>query len=281
MSHRKYIVAKEYLLRKSDSDMKSAIFSLFHAQSNVFVYLIQQYMSTAIENAKKFQIEINNVSEALKQIEQISLKTRILSINSSIEAAHADMAGKGFSVIAKEIGALSEQTKACTDKVNEIDKELVSDFEVERKSSEQLESYIRVFSESNDKVMGDVSEFSTIEENGFVITTLAKRLENHADFMRNLLKNAGTRNKIADHHSCAFGQWYDANKGNYAHMPEYVSVFETHKDFHDAASDFNNTGNIDALIRLYTYSHEILVKFLNLAASFKKEIQMGSGVYNI
>jgi hypothetical protein len=47
---------------------------------------------------------------AVRQIEDINLQTRLLSMNAQIEATHAGTAGRSFEVVAKEMGALSVRT---------------------------------------------------------------------------------------------------------------------------------------------------------------------------
>ena len=46
----------------------------------------------------------------VSDIQDISVKTGILAINASIEAAHAGKAGDGFRIIANEVRNLSTQT---------------------------------------------------------------------------------------------------------------------------------------------------------------------------
>jgi len=59
-------------------------------------------------------LEIGKVTES---INEISAQTNLLALNATIEAARAGTAGKGFSVVASEIKALAEQTRAATEDI--------------------------------------------------------------------------------------------------------------------------------------------------------------------
>ena len=54
--------------------------------------------------------EMKRMNEILGAINKISNSTKILGLNASIEAARAGVAGKGFSVVAREIERLSDNT---------------------------------------------------------------------------------------------------------------------------------------------------------------------------
>lgn len=60
------------------------------------------------------------ISEIVHIIQDISQQTDILAINASIEAAHAGSAGKGFSIVASEIGTLSARTKSSAQEIGDI-----------------------------------------------------------------------------------------------------------------------------------------------------------------
>lgn len=53
-------------------------------------------------------------------IEEISSETSLLSLNASIEAARAGESGKGFAIVAQQIGLLAEQTAEALQKTSEI-----------------------------------------------------------------------------------------------------------------------------------------------------------------
>jgi methyl-accepting chemotaxis protein len=65
---------------------------------------MEQDISQAVSLVK----EINDKSAALDKIEN---KQRILSLNASIEAARAGEFGKGFNVVASEVGKLASNSE--------------------------------------------------------------------------------------------------------------------------------------------------------------------------
>ncbi|MBA4687845.1 MAG: methyl-accepting chemotaxis protein [Candidatus Galacturonibacter soehngenii] len=70
----------------------------------------------AMEDAKAVE-EINVLTSAVMQI---SSQTSLLALNASIEAARAGEAGRGFSVVASEIGKLAEQTSKEVGNINQV-----------------------------------------------------------------------------------------------------------------------------------------------------------------
>ncbi len=56
----------------------------------------------------------SHVQKVLSLIEHLSLQTRVLALNATLEAARAGEAGKGFAVVAHSVKELSRQTGAAT-----------------------------------------------------------------------------------------------------------------------------------------------------------------------
>lgn len=67
---------------------------------------------------------VEKIEEMTKAITEISSQTNLLALNASIEAARAGEAGRGFSVVATEIGNLANQTLATVTNIEGIVQEV-------------------------------------------------------------------------------------------------------------------------------------------------------------
>lgn len=76
---------------------------------------------------KKTEKSVNDTADIMKQIaeklaviDEIAFKTKLLSINSSIEAARAGSMGKGFAVLSTEVRKLAEKVKDISEDIKTI-----------------------------------------------------------------------------------------------------------------------------------------------------------------
>jgi len=67
-----------------------------------------------LETSEKAEQNAFETASITKEIQKIVSQTNLLALNASIEAARAEEYGKGFSVIAEEVRALSSQSAAAT-----------------------------------------------------------------------------------------------------------------------------------------------------------------------
>lgn len=76
-----------------------------------------EFMTRLSGAQHEMQMQVENTTQILEMINSVAKSTRILGFNAGIEAARSGEYGRGFSVVAKEITKLADQS---ADSVNEI-----------------------------------------------------------------------------------------------------------------------------------------------------------------
>lgn len=70
--------------------------------------------------------QVNRITELTDTILNIADQTSLLSLNANIEAARAGEAGRGFSVVASEIGSLADNSGKAANEIKEIGDQIIS-----------------------------------------------------------------------------------------------------------------------------------------------------------
>ncbi|MBN2546790.1 MAG: substrate-binding domain-containing protein [Spirochaetes bacterium] len=86
-------------------------------QVKQIINIINNAVNTTARATEAIQLlseESNKITELINIINDIAQKTNILSLNASIQAAHAKESGRGFTVVSKEIKNLSFETMKST-----------------------------------------------------------------------------------------------------------------------------------------------------------------------
>jgi ligand-binding sensor protein len=108
-----------------------------HASANLLGQVLNNFINaeyatkvngTMLEKLTKGVSETNELVEQIKkktsELKQIQGKQRILALNASIEAARAGEMGAGFSVVAGEVGKLSERSSTVNTDIEKIVQEI-------------------------------------------------------------------------------------------------------------------------------------------------------------
>jgi len=123
--------------------------------------------------------KISSVSSILKEINKITMRTNMLSINASIEAAKAGENGKGFSVVAGEIKSLADESSESAKGIQQIISELSKQVDdVAAKSAAGTDSAIAGM-ESMEKLLITLNEIK--DANDVVSGVVSKETQTNDD----------------------------------------------------------------------------------------------------
>jgi len=82
---------------------------------------------------------VDDILNTIRIINEIASKTDLLSMNASIEAAHAGNSGKGFMVVAEEIRNLAESSTSNSNNISSSMKKMIDKINAALKSSSETE----------------------------------------------------------------------------------------------------------------------------------------------
>ena len=149
-----------------------------------------QRIDSSVRQLQRAIDEVGNVSGEITNITRvigdIADETNLLSLNASIEAARAGAAGKGFTVVASEIGKLAqtsmESVKHIDTLVMEIQR-LIGDVIVQANSS------VESINSSSALIGNAVTTYDTIFENIVVVGDLAQQMIQKVDQVEDVARN--------------------------------------------------------------------------------------------
>lgn len=81
---------------------------------------LRQTVATTAGKVRQLSESSQQISKVVSLINQIALQTNVLAINASIEANRAGEEGRGFALVAEEIGELASQSSAATKEIEQI-----------------------------------------------------------------------------------------------------------------------------------------------------------------
>ena len=82
--------------------------------------LIKNAVKSSLDTVSTLQKQMGDIDKFLGGIKNIAEQTNLLALNASIEASRAGEAGRGFSVVAKEVGKLAEESNITVENIYKI-----------------------------------------------------------------------------------------------------------------------------------------------------------------
>ena len=124
------------------------------------MYSIRDHVNESADVIQQLGSSLENIGKIVRVIDSIAEKTKLLSLNASILAAQSGEQGKGFTVVAEEIGDLSENTirstKEIADLVNTIKKESRRAIDSMGESSQITEDGVTL-TKRVEQILGEIS----------------------------------------------------------------------------------------------------------------------------
>ena len=147
---------------------------------NEEIYAVDEISASLNGAMDTLRTQIGLYAKMSKQIVDISLQTKLLSMNASVEAAHAREYGKGFAVVAEEMKSMSDQSSEAANIVmdgNEAVFKLLEDIQAfcavlnEKTrsisgSTEDVRGYIGHINQLEHEVGGLVAKIVEVNESG-------------------------------------------------------------------------------------------------------------------
>ncbi len=84
----------------------------------------QEAVAASLDTAEALERQTQRIGAMVGSIAGIANQTQMLSVNATIEAAHAGEQGKGFAVVADEVRKLSDQAAGASDEIQSLVGEL-------------------------------------------------------------------------------------------------------------------------------------------------------------
>lgn len=176
-SYAKENVKRVSIVNESIAHMKKGLEETENSMISVTKFVEELVITT-----KEISDAIGVISSLTTTIKEIADKTNLLSLNAAIEAARAGQYGRGFSIVAQEVGALAQATMEATKDVTLKTKGIFSLVDKIREKTLNIETHVQstynLVCSNRDKIEALDTPIEELAMNAEKLNEVAFTLEN-------------------------------------------------------------------------------------------------------